>query len=76
MPDRMSRIGTRADGSDEAVYLGDLHPFNFGSDPIALHPFALRVPSCRLETPGLYYVSFMYNEVVLDSFAVLVEESV
>ena len=63
-------------GAEKAAYIGDLHPFEFGSDPVALHPFVIRIPSCELSRPGLYEVSFVYNEVALDSYAILVEESV
>ena len=69
------RIIVTQEESGNAIYIGDLHSFEFGSDPIALHPFMIPIASCELRAPGLYCVSFVYNEVDLDSYAILVEQS-
>jgi hypothetical protein len=61
--------------AEDGVYVGDLHQFEFGDDPLALHPFLIRVFSCRLPEPGHYSVEFLYNEVILESCAILVEKS-
>lgn len=60
---------------EDAVYEGDLHEFEFGDDPLPLHPFLIRVFSCRLPGTGLYSVEFVYNDVVLENCAILVEKS-
>jgi hypothetical protein len=52
-----------------------VHEFEFGTDPLPLHPFLIRVFSCQLPSPALYSVEFVYNDVVLESCAMLVEKS-
>ena len=59
----------------DEVYVGDLHPFTFGADPLLLHPFTIRVFSCPLPEAGLYSVEFEYNDVVLGSCELLSEKS-
>ena len=56
------------------IYPGDPHPLNFSSNPLLLYACTFRVPSCEFPAPGLYSVKFVYNEVVLDEFPMLVEE--
>jgi hypothetical protein len=60
---------------EEEIYSGDLHDFEFGNDPLPLHPCLIRVFACQLPGPGLYLVKFVYNDVVLESCAMLIEES-
>ena len=59
---------------DNVVYVGDVHKLEFGNDPLALQPFLIRVYSCLLPARGLYSIEFEYNEVVLASCFMLVEE--
>lgn len=63
-----------ADGG--SVYSGDFHAFEFGTDPLRLHPFMIRVFSCRLPGPGLYLVLFVYNDVELADCPLHVEHSI
>ena len=60
--------------SEEAVYLGDFHSFDFGPNPLSLRGFTIRIPSCELPGPGLYLVRFVYNEVVLEERVLLAEK--
>jgi hypothetical protein len=68
------RICVKKALQEEAVYVGDSHEFLFGDDPLRLHPFMIRIFSCRLSDPGLYSIDFVYNEVVLESYTLLVEK--
>ena len=69
------RIVVRKAMEENPVYVGDLHPFDLGTDPLLLHPFLIRVFSCRLPGPGLFSIEFEYNGVVLESCSLRVEES-
>jgi hypothetical protein len=69
------RIVVKKAVAGETAYVGDLHEFEFGTDPLPLHPFLIRVFSCQLPSPALYSVEFVYNDVVLESCAMLVEKS-
>lgn len=65
-------VKNRVDG--DVVYVGDVHKFEFGNDPLALHPFVIRVFSCRLPAHGLYSVEFEYNDVALERCLLLAKE--
>jgi hypothetical protein len=67
------RIVVKKAVDEEVVYVGDLHRFEFGDDPLALEPFLFRVFSCPVPTRGLYSVDFEYNDVKLESCLILVE---
>lgn len=69
------RIIVKKDIQGDVVYVGDPHEFDFGANPLLLHPFLIRVFSCRFLEPGLYSVEFEYNDVVLQSCALLLEKS-
>ncbi len=69
------RIVVRKDMEEDGVYAGDLHEFELGDDPLRLHPFMIRVFSCRLPATGLYSVEFVYNDVVLENWSMLVEKA-
>jgi hypothetical protein len=55
------------------IYRGNLHRLEFASDPLLLYACTIPVPSCEFPAPGL--VKFVYNEVDLGEFPMLVEES-
>lgn len=69
------RVVVKKAMDEEVVYVGDLHQFEFADDPLALQPFMIRVFSCPLPARGLYSIDFEYNDLVLKSCLLLVEEA-
>jgi hypothetical protein len=67
-------VVTQAD-SEEDIYVGNLHPFQPGSGVTELVPYVIRIPACQFPSTGLYWVRFVYNEVVLDERPLVVRES-
>jgi hypothetical protein len=60
--------------TDDIVYQGTEHTMVFGADPLQSHAVAIRIVSCSLDSPGLYWVEFMYNGEQLQREALLVKE--
>jgi uncharacterized protein DUF6941 len=60
--------------SDEVVYRGTKHTMLFGPDPLQIRAVAIRIVSCTLERPGLYWVDFMYNGQQVQREPLLVKE--
>jgi hypothetical protein len=65
------RIVVSAEETNEVVYLGELHSYDFGNDPIELSGFVIRVPLCLFPTPGVYRVEFVYNEAAVKEYSLL-----
>ena len=70
-----ARVVVKFSEDESVVYDGTSHAFSFGDNPLALHPFLIRVFSCQIPGPGLYSVEFVYNESTLASCPMLVEKS-
>lgn len=69
------RIDVAEAESEAVVYHGTVHSIHFGTDPLTLYSCTFRISSCKLPGPGLYLVNFVYNEVVLQEYPILVEKS-
>ena len=69
------KIVIAEDEADEIVFDGDPRPFDFGNDPTALFGSTITVPLCLFPRPGLYRVEFVYNDISLKKYHVLVRET-
>jgi hypothetical protein len=69
-------IVIKDEDTNEIVYPGLAHPFDFGNDPISVVGYVIRIPSCELPKPGLYRIEFVYNSsAVLEKCYLQVRET-
>jgi transcriptional regulator with XRE-family HTH domain len=69
------RIVVADDETDNVVYRGKEHPFDFDNDPIALEGYLIRVASCPFPKAGLYRIDFVYNNTMIEKCYVHVRET-
>ena len=71
----IGRVHVTNEETDQLAHVSDEYPFELGDDPLKLIATRFYVPVCKIPSPGIYRIDFVYNGVGIGECMIQVRET-